>query len=278
MLMGYFGGGNQAGLLAGAKELMEMLVSQGKIVGILSNSTQLAAKEILKLQTHGLIQGVHYHFFITSGEMMRSVFLRDAFPFATPRKKLWLLGEPHPRFSLPHAVFEGSAFQETKTLNDADFIYLSIPHIQGEDQTNPQIFRERLLQLKELGLPLVCPNPDRFAHEGFPPQAVVRQGSLAAIYEELGGDVFYIGKPYAMVYAMAMQSFAQYQITQAEEVLMVGDTPETDIRGATQYGMKAALVTETGIMADRIASLGLETALEKLPSQDFPNFFIERFA
>lgn len=275
---GVFWGGNQAGLLPGAKEAMETLVSQGKIVGILSNSTQLAEKEISKLQAHGLIQGIHFHFFITSGEMIRSVFLREAFPFATPRKKLWLLGEPHPRFSSPHVIFEGSVFQETKYLQDADFIYLSIPHIKGEDQTNPQIFREQLLQIKEVGLPMVCPNPDRFAHEGFPPQAVVRQGSLAAIYEELGGNVFYTGKPYRMAYALAMEVFAEYQITQPEAVLMIGDTPEIDIRGAKQFGMKAALVTQTGMMAERISSHGLNTAIENLPSHDLPDYMIERFA
>ena len=58
---GVFWGGNQAGLLPGAKEVMHSLISQGKIVGILSNTTQLAAKEIQKLHTHGLIQGEHFH-------------------------------------------------------------------------------------------------------------------------------------------------------------------------------------------------------------------------
>lgn len=46
---GVFWGGNAFGLLPGAKEVMQQLVAKGKIVGILSNSTQLAAKEIDKL-------------------------------------------------------------------------------------------------------------------------------------------------------------------------------------------------------------------------------------
>lgn len=274
---GVFWSGNQAGLLPGAKEAMEHLVKQGKIVGILSNSTQLAAKEKEKLQKYGIIQGCHFHFLMTSGELARSLFLRGEVPFATPRKKFWLLGELHPRFSSHHAIFEGSDFQETSCLQEADFIYPSIPHVKGEDQTDPKIFCEQLLQIKKSGLPLVCANPDRFAHEGFPPRAVVRQGSLAAIYEELGGQVFYIGKPYSIAYSEALKNFATYQITQASKILMIGDTPETDIRGARQFGMQAALVTQTGLMADRIAQCGCHEALQNLRSFDIPNFFIDRF-
>lgn len=273
---GVFWGGNQLGLIPGAKEAMHSLVSQGKIVGILSNTTQLAAKEIKKLHEYGLIQNEHFHFLLTSGEIGRSIFLRGKLPFKTARKKFWLLGELHPRFSSHHPIFEGTDFQETVHLAEADFIYISIPHIQGEDQIDPQIFRKQLLPLKNSGIPMVCPNPDQFAHEGLPPRAVVRQGSIAALYEELGGQVFYIGKPHAIAYATAMKSFAQYHIMQPNEVLMVGDNPETDIRGARQFGMSAVLITQTGIMADRIIHYGLEQAFEKLTSQDLPNFYMKQ--
>src|SRR5262245_7458182 len=81
---GVFWGGNDCGLLPGSKEVMGNLLLQGKIVGILSNSTQLASKEINKLKLHGLIQGKHFHFLITSGEVARSIFLNEKLPFETP--------------------------------------------------------------------------------------------------------------------------------------------------------------------------------------------------
>jgi hypothetical protein len=40
---GVFWGGNACGVLSGAKEIMEKWVSKGKVIGILSNSTQLAS-------------------------------------------------------------------------------------------------------------------------------------------------------------------------------------------------------------------------------------------
>lgn len=273
---GVFWGGNNSGVIPGAKEAMEKLVSSGKIVGVLSNSTQLAAKEIDKIQLHGLIQGQHYHFLVTSGEVARHIFLNEKLPFATPRNKFWLFGGIHPRFSSHEKIFQDTLYHETEAIDEADFIYISIPHINGEDQVDPELFREGIGTLIKTHLPMVCANPDKFAHEGKPSRAVVRQGSIAAMYEEMGGQVFYIGKPYVKVYSIAMSYFVTYGCKDPKEVLMVGDTPETDIRGARLFGMPSALVIQTGIMADRIADKGLENAFNLLIDTDVPNYCIER--
>lgn len=273
---GVFWGGNDCGILPGANEIMEKLVSRGKVVGILSNSTQLASKEIHKFHQHGLIQGRHFHFLVTSGEVSRHTFLNEKFPFATPNNKFLLFGGVHPRYSSHEAIFQGTSYRETCDIEEADFIYISIPHIDGKDQVNPHLFKKEIERLKMKNLPMICPNPDQYAHEGKPPKAVVRQGTIALMYESMGGQVFYIGKPYSKAYAMAMDNFKEYACTNLQEILMVGDTPETDIRGARRFGMSSALVTQTGIMADRIAENGLENALKALTDNDLPDYFIER--
>lgn len=275
---GVFWGGNAFGLFPGAKETMERLVLSGKIVGILSNSTQLAAKEILKLSLHGLVQRTHFHFFITSGEVARRLFLQKALPFPTPRHQFWMFGDPHPKFASHEAIFKDTIYQETADLTQADFIYISIPHIQGQDQTDPALFWQKLEKAASYRLPMVCPNPDRFAHEGNPPVAVVRQGSIAKMYEEMGGSVFYIGKPAQEAYRAALEAFCQYGLTERQKILMVGDTPETDIRGANSFGMPSALTIKTGMMADRIQRRGFESALHNLQQEEIPTYFIERFA
>lgn len=273
---GVFWGGNERGLLPGSQDAMENLFRAGKIVGILSNTTQLASKEIEKLQRHGLIQGKHFHFLITSGEVARYIFLKEKLPFETPRKTYWLFGGIHPKFFSHQAIFKETGYSEVFEIEQADFIYISIPHIKGEDQTDPEMFREEIKKIRSKNLPMICPNPDRFAHEGEPPKAVVRQGSIAQIYEEMGGNVFYIGKPHNKAYAAALERFNQHQLENPKEILMVGDTPETDIRGARRFGMCAALVTQTGIMADRISNKGLENALNELSAEDRPHYLIKR--
>lgn len=266
------------GPFPGAKETMERLVRSGKIVGILSNSTQLSAKEILKLQSYGLILGEHFHFYLTSGEIAKEIFSQGKLPFPTLRNKFWLLGKEHPRFASHKPIFEGSSYEETPYLEEADFIYLSIPHINGEDQVTVDYFQEEVCLAQKMGIPLICPNPDKWAHEGNPPKAVVRQGSLAALFEEAGGEVFYTGKPEPIAYLSAMEYFASYGITTPEHVLMVGDTPETDIRGARRAHMASCLVLQTGIMADRIQNMGLKEAVSHCKPQDRADFFIEKFS
>ena len=275
---GVFWGGNHFGLFPGAAERMADLVSQGKIVGILSNSTQLAEKEIAKVASHGLIQGPHFHFFMTSGSATKQLLTHSSLPFNTPRKKYWLLGELNPGYSSHISIFENTAYTETPHIEEADFIYIMVPHINGVDQTDPTLFKHKIESITHHHLPMVCPNPDRFAHEGNPPRPVVRQGSIAELYESMGGTVFYIGKPYPLIYSEAISLFAQHGITDLKQILMIGDTPETDIRGGNKIGMSTALLTSTGIASERISQQGFSVFSEALPDLDRPDFFIERLA
>lgn len=273
---GVFWGGNSLGVLSGAKEAMEALVSSGKVVGILSNSTQLSVKELDKLRAHDLLEGTHFHFLVTSGEVAKQIFRNEELPFPTLKKKYCLFCSANPKFSSHRMIFQGTPYSETSEVEEADFIYVPVPNINGKDQTNPEIFRAGIKTFIKSGLPMVCANPDRFAHEGNPPKAVVRQGSIAAMYEELGGKVFYIGKPSDRAFNRAMEQFTKRQVRELSEILMVGDTPETDIRGARQFGIATALVTQTGIMADRISKNGLEAVVKGFPASDCPDYYIER--
>ena len=136
---GVFWGGNSIGLLPGCKETLERLAATGKIIGILSNSTQLSKNEIEKLKSHGLSQGKHFHFFISSGTVAQRIFLTNDLPFPTPNKKFYLCGKPHPKFASHHALFQDTLLQETAVLQEADFIYISIPHIDGNDANRPSV-------------------------------------------------------------------------------------------------------------------------------------------
>lgn len=274
---GVFWAGGAAGAFPGAQETMERLFASGMPIGIVSNSTQPGKNEVSKYAKHGFIQGKHYHFLVTSGDVAKSLFSSDALPFPTPHKKYALFCPPHPKFSSPACLFEGSPFTETADLAEADFIYLNIPHIDGEDQEEADCFRALVASFIPSQKPMVCANPDLSAHEGKPPRLVVRQGTIASLYKEMGGSVCYIGKPSTQMFSFAFEHMKLLFSVPKELILMVGDTPETDIRGARAFGIHSALITNTGIMADRISKSG-HTALEALPPTDLPDLFIERFA
>lgn len=270
---GVFWGSSELGVLPGAADAMAYLVAQGKHVGILSNSTQPSTKEEDKLRKHGLCKEVHYHFLLTSGEVAKNLILQEALPFPTPRGTYWLFGSIHPRFGSHHQLFEGSKYREVEDLGEADFIYISIPHIEGIDQENPEVFRNKV-QAIDKGIPVLCVNPDRVAMEGLPPRPVVRQGSIAQMFAEEQAPVYLIGKPSTIIYDAALQKFPQN--IQRKRILMIGDTPETDLRGAHEAGLDAALVTKTGVMTTLLEREGAAQVISHLPPGDKPEFLIER--
>ena len=70
---------------------------------------------------------------------------------------------------------------------------------------------------------MVCTNPDLIVDRGD-----VREycaGSVAKIFEELGGKVKYFGKPYPLVYEKSINH-------NSKSVLCIGDNLNTDIKGA----------------------------------------------
>lgn len=272
---GVFWGSSELGVLPGAADAMAYLVAQGKHVGILSNSTQPVVKEEEKLRKHGLCKGVHYHFLLTSGEVAKNLLSEETLPFPTPRNTYWLFGSIHPRFGSHRQLFEDTKYREVENLEDADFIYISIPHIDGIDQEDSEIFRDKV-QAVNKHIPVLCVNPDRVAMEGLPPRPVVRQGSIAQMFAEEHFPIYLIGKPSITIYDAALQKFPQN--IQKNKILMIGDTPETDIRGAHGAGLDAALVTKTGVMTPLLEKEGIAQVIGHLPFSDKPEFLIERLS
>jgi len=272
---GVFWGSSAVGLLPGAAAAMKYLVSEGKCVGIVTNSTQLGAKEKEKLRRYGLYEGVHYHFLVTAADAARELLLAKALPFATPRCKYWLFGAPHPHFGSHLPIFEGTGYVETKELSEADFVHISIPHIEGVDQEDPEVFR-KWVEAVGTGVEVLCVSPDRFALEGSPPSPVVRQGSIAEMFVERKIPVHMVGKPSSIIYETALRQVPRH--IPKEKILMIGDTPGTDIRGAHGVGLDAALITKTGVVAELLEKEGIASCLDRLALDDQPDFLLERLA
>jgi len=117
---------------------------------------------------------------------------------------------------------------------DADFI-LNVgpaPRTGGLDD-----YREPLAAGARAGLPMVCANPDLIVMVG--DRAADCAGKLAKHYEEIGGTVRWLGKPYPEVYETAM---GLMNGVAADRVLAVGDSLRTDVAGALGAGIDCAFV------------------------------------
>ncbi len=123
-----------------------------------------------------------------------------------------------------------------------------------DDVETPDDYKEQLARFKQMGLPMICANPDKIVRNGN--RLLYCAGALAERYADIGGTVLMAGKPYAPIYELALKTAARIRGAQVEksQVLAIGDGPETDIRGAADFGFDALLIAD-GVLD---ASAGLD--------------------
>ena len=118
---------------------MKKLVSDGKYVAVVSNTTQLSHDARKSYAKRGLIEGEHYNEFITSGDVFRDNILNgEAEKFIRKNNKkilkenskikIYIFGNPRKE------LFKDSNYDMVENLNEADAVYLSIPSITDEEK------------------------------------------------------------------------------------------------------------------------------------------------
>ena len=81
---------------------------------------------------------------------------------------------------------------------------------------------------------LICTNPDLIVHRGTVEELCA--GSVAKVFEDLGGEVVYFGKPHREVYNMCFGP--------DEKVLAIGDNLRTDIKGANKLKIDCIFISD----------------------------------
>jgi HAD superfamily hydrolase (TIGR01459 family) len=126
----------------------------------------------------------------------------------------------------------------------AEFVVVAGP----DDLDGPSEIAEHepvLLACRAAGLPMICANPDLLiVRDG---ETIICAGSLATRYEELGGEVRWVGKPDAGIYVPVMDMLA----VAPDRAVMVGDSLRTDVAGAAASGLSSCWVL-SGIHGDDV--------------------------
>ena len=132
-------------------------------------------------------------------------------------------------------------------LGDAAFI--SCTGLFDDDNETPDDYVELLTEARDMGIPLVCANPDvQVKRDG---KLIYCGGALAKLYEKLGGEVVYAGKPHEPIYRLSrawLEEVMGYAPTQ-DHVLAIGDNIFTDLLGAQTEGYDCLFVAD-GLYAD----------------------------
>ena len=102
-----------------------------------------------------------------------------------------------------------------------------------DDYDNDLDYYKKFL-LKHVSKKFICTNPDLIVHRGRIEELCA--GSVAKVFEDLGGKVIYFGKPHEEVYNMC--------IGPNEKVLAIGDNLRTDIKGANNLKIDCIFISE----------------------------------
>ncbi len=118
-----------------------------------------------------------------------------------------------------------------------------------DTRETPEDYRAPLAGLLARRVPMVCANPDLTVERGN--QLVYCAGAIAALYEEMGGEVTYAGKPHLPIYDMAFADIARRAGSPVprQAILAIGDGLRTDIAGAARAGIRSVFIA-SGVHVD----------------------------
>ena len=95
---------------------------------------------------------------------------------------------------------------------------------------------------------MICTNPDLIVDKGDTRELCA--GSVAMVFEKMGGKVVYFGKPHQEVYDLSIDN-------SNKKILAIGDNLNTDIRGANLLNYDSLLISN-GIHKEEIKNKGLQ--------------------
>lgn len=210
-------------LIPGAAEFVEALITANVPFLFLTNNSAPTPDELAVRLAHLGIRGLAARHFYTSA-MNTADFLSETDPCCTA----FVIGDGGIH----------SALHERKIPNDAiNPRYVVV----GEGITT----MERLCRAHEYidaGAKLLATNPDYWCPVS-PEKTRPGAGSTAAFLEaSTGRRAYYLGKPNGYMFHRARRKLAQLARNDHLTAVMIGDTMETDIRGALEADMQAYLV------------------------------------
>ena len=169
-----------------------------------------------------------YDAIVTSGGETREDLIRRT---ANGRRlKLFYLGPQR-----DHPLFEGLNIELTEP-TDAELV-LCTGFYDDETET-PDDYRDLLDLFRLRGLTFLCANPDIVVQRG--DKLIYCAGAIARVYESMGGDVIYYGKPYEPIFVAANRELHKHAA--AKRPLVIGDGLETDIAGANRMKFDALFI------------------------------------
>ena len=230
-----------------AVEALRGFRAGGGVVLLLTNAPRHRASVARQLARIGVPDDC-WDAIASSGDSARAAMYRGVVG-----QKVWFMGEKHDlSFFDPIRVVTDPVAITRVALDQAEGIVCTGPF---DPLAPPEVLRPQLLYAKQKGLKLLCANPDIVVDRGGRREYCA--GAVAQLYQEMGGEALYFGKPHPAIYDLARARLAQRGALVPEaEILAIGDGIQTDIAGAMGEDIDSLFITgglaarETGTAPD----------------------------
>lgn len=215
-------------LYPGVQECLINLRERGKKIVFLSNAPRRASRVEATLNQLGIAPNL-YDYVLSSGEAAFSFLAQP--DISHSQQPYYYMGPEKDA-----GLLDGLPYTRVKHLKQAKFLLNVDVEYHGQEVKELDPI---LLEARAHSLPMVCVNPDIevVKQSG---QHIWCAGAIARVYEVMGGEVSYFGKPYTAVYDAALTLLGGLE---RKHVLAVGDNIDTDILGGNLHEIDSALVT-----------------------------------
>ena len=216
-----------------AVNVLNNLVKMNKDFILLTNAPRPNYTVRNFLEKMGMDQQLRNHVF-TSGEAALNYLTKNYLS-----KKFYHIGPPRD-FDL------FNLFKKNKCKDIENSEYLLCTGL-FDDHEDDLIYYKDLLD-KQINKEMVCTNPDLIVDRG-----EIRElcaGSVAMVFEKMGGEVIYFGKPHPEVYNQSIDN-------KNKKILAIGDNLNTDIKGANLLNYDSLLISN-GIHRNEIKNKGIQ--------------------
>lgn len=227
---------NHSGLMDGAKETLSYLKQKNVDFYIITNDASGSPALLAKYYSDRGIDLVEPANMVSSG-MMSMIFLKEN---VHPGSTVAYLGRPTSEFYIKEADLVPMRVEAVKPIDYPQLGAIVLFDDAGYD-FQPTI-NKTLNVIRGTDAPVVVANPD-LIYPVNESESAFAVGSVANMLETVANRKFFrFGKPDIGVFNLAFEMANKKRKISKREVLMVGDTLDTDILGGNNFGVDTVLV------------------------------------
>jgi len=142
-------------------------------------------------------------------------------------------------------------FNKNKVTDIKESFYLLCTGLY-EDQDEDLNYYKKLFK-EHINKKMICTNPDLLVDKG--EKRELCAGSVALVFEKMGGEVIYFGKPFPEIYNQSIDN-------KDKKILSIGDNLNTDIKGANLLNYDSLLISN-GVHKAEIKKEGIDIISKK---------------